>query len=151
MYIYCVKKLILISAIAIFVFSCKKNDYFIEKEVDHEECGTTIDGGHVEYRKNFWFTGVLTDTTTGNSTAGFMLRSRLVNTNRTNYGDTITDSTYLLYSFNYNFNNINWDSLRYVKNNQIYIENTSNVVVDSFLIPYSIWIENDTVTYDYSF
>ncbi|MDA9261793.1 hypothetical protein N9P38_00370 [Flavobacteriales bacterium] len=144
------KKLLYVFIVVVFAFSCKKDDYFIQKE-DHGFCGTTYNGGHVEMRKNFWFSGVITDTTTGNSTVGYMLRSRLINYNRNNYGDTLTDSTYLLYSFNYNFNDINWDSLRYVKNNQIYIENTSNVVVDSFLIPYSIWIENDTINYNYSF
>ena len=133
------KKLILISAIAILAFSCKKNDYFIEK-VDQNE------GDDIVFVPYF-FQGTLNDTTSGNSLIGYTLNSKYFHSQNVNYIDTITDSTYFFYFIGYG----TLDSTINKEKMQVYIRNTSNVLVDSFAIPVSYWIANDTATYDYSF
>ena len=97
---------------------------------------------------NFWFSGVLKDTSFGNSLVGYTINSVYSSSSGSdNYTDTITDSTYLFRIETYGIN----DSTNNVLHNQIYIKNASNVIIDSFVFPVSIWVANDTATYDYSF
>ena len=134
------KKIIYISVILVLAFSCSKEDNFIQKVDSHEFCGTVSP-------VYFWFTGVLKDTSSGNNLIGYTINSVFSSSGSVNYTDTISDSTYFFRIETYGIN----DSTNNEVYNQIYIKNTSNVLIDSFVFPVSIWIANDTATYDYSF
>ena len=133
------KYLIVVFTVVVFAFSCKKNDYFIEKEDDHTFCGVEI--------LPFYFQGTIKDVTAGNSLVGFTIHSKMgYNTNYQVY-DTITDSTYFVKFMN----QMPFDSAYNETHNKIQLRNLSGIIVDSFAIPVSLWIANDTATYDYSF
>lgn len=133
------KYLIFVFVVVVLAFSCKKNDYFIQKEDSHEWCGTTFE--------EYYFQGKIKDTSNGNSLIGHTLSSRYSSPYSKNSTDTISDSSYYI-----SFRGIYLtDSADNHKNNQIYIRNSANILVDSFIIPISNWILFDTATYDYSF
>ncbi|MEN8927730.1 MAG: hypothetical protein ABF242_05445 [Flavobacteriales bacterium] len=134
------KYIIFITAVVVLAFSCKKNDNFIAKEDRHEFCGTSSP-------VSYWFTGVISDTTSGSSLVGFILYSKSYHTENLNFSDTITDSTYLFHFNGYG----TLDSIINEEKMQVYVKNASNLLVDSFTFPISVWDENDISTYNYSF
>ncbi len=140
MYYSCdMKKIIYISAILVLAFSCKKNDYFIEK-VDQNEGDDIV---FVPYL----FQGTLKDTTNGNSLVGYKIYTNFGYPNFYQSVYTIMDSTYFVQFGGFGI----LDSTYNETHNKIQVRDLSGIIVDSFAIPVSYWIANDTATYDYSF
>jgi hypothetical protein len=127
------KKLILISVIAILAFSCKKEE--VTSSTTHT-WGQTVEN-------NYYFSGIIKDTTNFNSLVNSILICYSCNIC---IMDTINDSTYFLQIRTYTGSKITCDG-----NPQIKIINSSDSVINRQYIPKSSWIKNDTVSYNLYF
>ncbi|MDA9261792.1 hypothetical protein N9P38_00365 [Flavobacteriales bacterium] len=132
------KRLIFVFIVVILAISCKKNDYFI-KQNHAVFCGVDI--------LPFYFEGTISDTTNGNSLSGYTLHVKDVMQTEYNAVDTLSGSNYLIKFVRYTPFDSNYNEMY----NKIQIRNLSSVVIDSFSIPVSYWMENDTAIYNYSF